>query len=138
MLQNTYQNRHGTYYIRLFVPQALLPHVQQPKLIQSLRTKDRKQAYLRSLQVALSFEKWVAEMKKIIGIGDHRDLSVTLPNGTKLDFNMQIEEERTAYQDTISQIGLLKQPVTASNGVGATTPHGSSRYRLVDFLVRTR
>ncbi|MBY4834059.1 Tyrosine recombinase XerD [Burkholderia multivorans] len=134
MLQNTYQNRHGTYYIRLFVPQALLPHVQQPKLVQSLRTKDRKQAYLRSLQVALSFEKWVAEMKKIIGIGDHRDLSVTLPNGTKLDFNMQIEEERSAYQDTISQIGLLKQPITASNGADATTPHGSSRYRLVDLF----
>ena len=57
-MRNTYQ-RGGVFYLRLLVPKILHPHVTKPAVIQSLRTKDRRQAYLRSMQVSLAFEQWV-------------------------------------------------------------------------------
>ncbi|WP_353618482.1 DUF6538 domain-containing protein [Paracidovorax anthurii] len=45
-MRNTYQ-KNGTFYLRLLVPKALLPHVTKSKVVQSLNTKDRRQAYLR-------------------------------------------------------------------------------------------
>ncbi|MCJ9707891.1 site-specific integrase [Bordetella hinzii] len=134
MLQNTYQNRHGTYYLRLFVPQVLHPHVSSPKLVQSLRTKDRKQAYLRSLQVALAFEKWVMDTKKKLELVDPRELTVSLPNGVKIDFNMEVEAERVAYEDAIERIGRFKEPLIVSRPVEATTPPAGVRYRLLDLF----
>jgi hypothetical protein len=89
-MRNTYQNRHGTFYIRLLVPQVLLPHVSKPKVVQSLRTKEHRQAYSRSMKVSMAFEQWVADMKNKICIeDDQRELIINLPNGIKIDFDLE-------------------------------------------------
>ncbi|MFC4930495.1 DUF6538 domain-containing protein [Massilia sp. GCM10023247] len=128
-MQNTYKNRHGTYYLRLFVPKILHPHVTRTKVVKSLRTKDRKQAYLRSLLECIDFETWVAEMTKKLGLDDYRELTVTLPSGVKLEFDLSIAEERLAYDDAVEKIGL-KQPLTASEAISTQ----SARYRLTDLF----
>ncbi len=89
-MRNTYQDKHGTFYLRLLVPQVLLPHVSKPKVIQSLLTKDRREAYLRSMKASMAFEQWVRDMKNKLGLGgDSRELIVSLPNGVKIDFDLE-------------------------------------------------
>ncbi|QDZ27113.1 tyrosine-type recombinase/integrase [Noviherbaspirillum sp. UKPF54] len=129
-MQNTYQNRHGTFYIRLFVPKILHPHVTRTKFVQSLRTKDRKLAYLRSLQISIDFESWVADMTKKLGGDGFRELTVTLPDGVKIDFDLSLAEERSAYEDTIEKIGVFKQPAIALRDVSTD----GARYRLTDLF----
>jgi integrase len=128
-MQNTYKNRHGTYYIRLFIPKVLHPHVARTKLVKSLQTKDRKQAYLRSLRTSIDFENWVAEMTKKLGLDGYRELTVTLPSGVKLDFDMSIPDERDAYEDAIEKIGLR----TSQKETG-DLPISGARYRLSDLF----
>ncbi|MEX3630341.1 MAG: DUF6538 domain-containing protein [Burkholderia sp.] len=127
----TYQDKHGTYYSRLIVPKALLPYVSTPRIIQSLRTKDRKQAYLRSMQINLAFERWVAEMKNKFGL-DGRELTISLPSGVKIDFDMTIPEERTAYDAAVEQIGAFKQPVVVERS--ASHSGGAGRYKMADIF----
>ncbi|WP_415662158.1 DUF6538 domain-containing protein [Roseateles sp.] len=70
-MRNTYQDKHGTFYLRLLVPKVLHPHVTRQKVVQSLKTKDRRQAYIRSMEASLAFERWVLDMKKNYGIYDN-------------------------------------------------------------------
>lgn len=98
-MRNTYQNRHGTFYIRLKVPKALLPHVSRPHVIHSLRTKDHRQAYLLSLKASLAFEQWVRDMKNKLGIGDdNRVLAVTLPNGVKVALQAKLQPQGPSHR----------------------------------------
>ena len=89
-MRNTYQNRHGTFYIRLKVPKVLLPHVSRPHVIHSLRTKDHRQAYLLSMKASLAFEEWVRDMKNKFGIGDDNRVLVEIDQSKNLYIDRNI------------------------------------------------
>lgn len=138
-MRNTYQNRHGTFYIRLKVPKVLLPHVSRPHVIHSLRTKDHRQAYLLSLKASLAFEEWVRDMKNKLGIGDdNRVLVVTLPNGVKVDFDLAKATEKDAYESLMGQIGAQKIAELAPEVKQATplpsVPAWATKARLIDLF----
>ncbi|WP_034175707.1 DUF6538 domain-containing protein [Burkholderia cenocepacia] len=138
-MRNTYQNRHGTFYIRLKVPKVLLPHVSRPHVIHSLRTKDHRQAYLLSMKASLAFEEWVRDMKNKFGIGDdNRVLVVTLPNGVKVDFDLEKATEKDAYESLMGQIGAQKLAELAPEVKQATplpsVPAWATKARLIDLF----
>jgi integrase len=132
-MHRTYQNRHGTFYVRLVVPKALLPYTSSPKVVQSLRTKDRKQAYLRSLQINLAFERWIQDMTNKLRL-NNRDLTINLPSGVKIDFDMTVPEDRAAYDNAVEQIGVFKQPLTIAKVTGSDDHASGARYRLTDLF----
>jgi integrase len=138
-MRNTYQNRHGTFYIRLKVPKVLLPHVSRPAVIQSLRTKEHRQAYLRSMKISMAFEQWAIDMKKNLGIGDDfRELVVTLPNGVKIDFDLQKQLEKEAYESLMGQFDTPNLPEQAPQSWTPTplpsVPDWAKRTRLIDIF----
>lgn len=138
-MRNTYQNRHGTFYIRLKVPKVLLPHVSRPHVVHSLRTKDHRQAYLLSMKASLAFEEWVRDMKNKHGIGDdNRVLVVTLPNGVRVDFDLEKATEKDAYESLMGQIGAQKLAELAPEVKQATplpsVPDWARKARLVDIF----
>lgn len=139
-MRNTYQ-RDGTFYLRLFVPKALLPHVTKSKVVYSLRTKDRRQAYLRSLEASLAFERWIRDMTNKFGIGDdHRELIVTLPNGVKIDFDLEKATEKDAYESLMGSIAAVPPTAAPSLESPSTTkplsrvPEWATRARLIDLF----
>lgn len=100
----TYQKSSGMYYIRLIVPKKLIAYVNRPKIIYSLKTKDRQVAYLHALKINLAFEEWLKSM----AIGDSKrfpELKVQ-HEGTTYDFNLDSPAEKAAYDDLIDQIGM--------------------------------
>ena len=58
----TYQKASGMFYIRLLIPKHLVSHTTKSKLIYSLGTKNRHEAYLKALKINLHFEEWVSKM----------------------------------------------------------------------------
>ena len=100
----TYQKSSGMYYIRLIIPKKLIAYVNRPKIIYSLKTKDRQVAYLHALKINLAFEEWLKSM----AIGDDKrfpELKVEHA-GTSYDFNLDSPAEKAAYDDLIDQIGM--------------------------------
>jgi hypothetical protein len=89
-MRNTCQ-RNGTFYLlRLLIPKALPPYVTKSKVVQGLNTKDRRQAYLRSMEASLAFEKWVRNMKNKFGIGDDNgELIVSRRGGRSVERNCE-------------------------------------------------
>lgn len=122
----TYQKASGMFYIRLLIPKHLVSHTTKSKLIYSLGTKNRHEAYLKALKINLRFEEWVLKMTN----NDKRfpALMVELGNGAKVDFDMSVPAEKAAYYDLVENIGKLA-PVS-------TEPPKSSakRYKLQDEL----
>lgn len=139
-MRNTYQDKHGTFYLRLLVPQVLLPHVSKPKVIQSLRTKDRREAYLRSMKASMVFEQWVRDMKNKLGLGgDSRELIVSLPNGVKIDFDLEKATERDAYESLMGQMAADRPAGAAPVAQQWATPtpkvpEWATRTRLIDIF----
>lgn len=137
-MRNTYQDRNGTFYLRLLVPKVLHPHVSRPKVVQSLKTKDRREAYLRAMKASMAFEEWVAGMKNKLGVGaEQRELTVNLPNGVKLDFDLEKQAEREAYESLMGQVGAASPiavlPVAPPTPIPAV-PQWAKRTRLMDML----
>jgi uncharacterized protein YpuA (DUF1002 family) len=68
-------------------------------------------------------------MTNKLGLDNYRELTVTLPSGAKIDFDLSIAEERSAYEDAVESIGLkhasIAQPQPLTTG---------SRYRLTDLF----
>lgn len=140
-MRNTYQDKNGTYYLRLFVPKVLLPFASKSKIVQSLRTKDRRQAYLRSMEASLAFERWVWEMKNKFNIGsDIRELVITLPNGAKAEFDLEKVAEKDAYESLIGTLAAAPQTsATIVQGIKQSPPLPSvpswaTRARLIDIF----
>lgn len=140
-MRNTYQDKNGTYYLRLFVPKVLLPFASKSKIVQSLRTKDRRQAYLRSMEASLAFERWVWEMKNKFNIGsDIRELVITLPNGAKAEFDLEKVAEKDAYESLIGTLAAAPQTsATIVQEIKQSTPLPSvpswaTRARLIDIF----
>ncbi|WP_035056250.1 DUF6538 domain-containing protein [Andreprevotia chitinilytica] len=140
-MRNTYQDRNGTFYLRLLVPKVLLPHVTRSKVVQSLRTKDRRQAYFRSMEASLAFEKWIRDMKNKFGIGDdNRELIVSLPNGAKIEFDLEKATEKDAYESLMGTIAAVPQngPQIVEQVREATplprVPAWATRARLIDIF----
>lgn len=138
-MRNTYKNRHGTFYIRLLVPQVLLPHVSKPKIVQSLRTKEHRLAYLRSMKISMGFEQWVLDMKNKLGIADDlRELIVSLPNGVKIDFDLAKQIEKDAFESLLGQFGVENlteaAPVVQERTPLPTVPAWAMRTRLIDIF----
>lgn len=140
-MRNTYQDKNGTFYLRLFVPKILLPHVSKPKIVQSLRTKDRRQAYLRSMQASLAFEQWVCDMKNKFGFADdNRELIVSFPNGIKIEFDLEKATERDVFESVMGK--ALDMPPEAPKPaveVGQATslssvPAWATKARLIDIF----
>ena len=122
----TYQKASGMFYIRLLIPKHLVSHTTKSKLIYSLGTKNRHEAYLKALKINLHFEEWVSKMTN-----DSKRfpaLMVQLGNGAKVDFNMSVPAEKAAYYDLVENIGKLA-PVSTDQ------PKSSAkRYKLQDEL----
>ena len=122
----TYQKASGMFYIRLLIPKHLVSHTTKSKLIYSLGTKNRHEAYLKALKINLNFEEWVSKMTN----NDKRfpALMVELGNGAKVDFDMSVPAESAAYYDLLENIGKIA-PVS-------TEPAKPSpkRYKLQDEL----
>ena len=110
----TYQKASGMFYIRLLIPKHLVSHTTKSKLIYSLGTKNRHNAFLKALKINLHFEEWVSKMSN-----DNKRfpaLLVELGNGAKVDFDMDIPAEKEAYYDLLENIGKIRpsevKPVT--------------------------
>jgi site-specific recombinase XerD len=69
-------------------------------------------------------------MTKKLGLDDYRELTVTLPSGTRLDFDLSIAEERSAYEDAIEKIGLKHVAAFAAAPISTN----GARYRLTDLF----
>lgn len=108
----TYQKASGMYYIRLLVPKKLIPYTQHPKIIYSLKTKDRSVAYIRALKINLAFEEWLANMSNS-EFDRFGKLIVNLPNGMSQNFNLEIAEEKIAYYDLMENVGSFQAPSIA-------------------------
>lgn len=122
----TYQKASGMFYIRLLIPKHLVSHTTKSKLIYSLGTKNRHEAYLKALKINLHFEEWVSKMSN-----DSKRfpaLIVELGNGAKVDFNMSIPAEKEAYFDLLENIGRI----SPSESKAATT--SKQRFKLEDEL----
>lgn len=104
---NPFQNVSKSlgYVIRLLIPKHLVSHTTKSKLIYSLGTKNRHEAYLKALKINLHFEEWVSRMTN----NDKRfpALMVELGNGTKLDFDMSVPAEKEAYFGLLENIGKI-------------------------------
>nr|WP_294839846.1 DUF6538 domain-containing protein [uncultured Methylotenera sp.] len=108
----TYQKASGVYYIRLLVPKNLIPYTQHPKIIYSLKTKDRSVAYIRALKINLAFEEWLKSM----AIGDDKRFPALKVEheGTSYDFNLDSPAEKAAYDDLVDRIGMkVSKPIVA-------------------------
>ena len=112
----TYQKASGMFYIRLLIPKHLVSHTTKSKLIYSLGTKNRHDAFLKALKINLHFEEWVSKMSN----DDKRfpALLVELGNGAKVDFDMTVPAEKEAYYDLLENIGKIRptevKPVTTA------------------------
>lgn len=140
-MRNTYKNRHGTFYIRLLVPQVLLPHVNCSKIVRSLYTKDHRQAYLSSIKISMAFEQWVMDTKKKFGIGeDNRELIINFPNGASAQFDMEIAAERAIGESLLESLLGTSQntPATVPEVKKETPlpeiPKWATRVRLIDIF----
>ncbi len=102
----TYQKASGMFYIRLLIPKHLVSHTTKSKLIYSLGTKNRHDAFLKALKINLHFEEWVSKMSN----DDKRfpALLVELGNGAKVDFDMTVPAEKEAYYDLLENIGKIR------------------------------
>ncbi|WP_374583101.1 site-specific integrase [Pseudoduganella sp.] len=72
-------------------------------------------------------------MTKKLGLDNHKDLTISLPSGVKIDFDMEVAADRAAYEDAIDKIGVFKQPLTVSHGSNGSS-HSAARYRLTDLF----
>jgi integrase len=140
-MRNTYEDRNGTFYLRLFVPKVLLPHVTRSKIVKSLHTKDRRLAYFRSIEASLAFEKCVREMKNKYGIADDfRELTVSRPNGFKIEFDLAKATEKDAYESLMGTIAPVPQnSVQVVEQAREETPLSrvpawTTRVRLIDVF----
>ena len=102
----TYQKASGMFYIRLLIPKHLVSYTTKSKLIYSLGTKNRHDAFLKALKINLHFEEWVSKMSN----DDKRfpALLVELGNGAKVDFDMTVPAEKEAYYDLLENIGKIR------------------------------
>ncbi len=122
----TYQKASGMFYMRLLIPKHLVSHTTKSKLIYSLGTKNRHDAYIKALKINLHFEEWISKMSN-----DSKRfpaLIVELGNGAKVDFNMSIPAEKDAYFDLLENIGRI----SPSESKAATT--SKQRFKLEDEL----
>lgn len=126
----TYQKASGMFYIRLLIPKHLVSHTTKSKLIYSLGTKNRHEAYLKALKINLHFEEWISKMSN-----DGKRfpaLIIELGNGIKMDFDMDNPAENKAYHglkdSLLENIGKIA-PVSAE-----PAKPSAKRYKLQDEL----
>ena len=101
----TYQKSTGMYYIRLRIPKNLISRTSKPIFIYSLGTKDRHEAYVKSLRINLEFEEWISKVSN----NKNRFPALAVEhNGSKFDFDMTIPAEKDAYYDLVENIGRFK------------------------------
>ena len=96
------------YYIRLRIPKKLIPRTSKPIFIYSLGTKDRHEAYVKSLRINLDFEAWIS---KVSNNKDRFPALAVEHNGSKFDFDMTIPAEKDAYYSS----GALAIPSAITN-----------------------
>jgi len=87
----------------------------------------------------MAFEQWAIDMKKNLGIGDDfRELVVSLPNGVKIDFDLQKELEKEAYESLMGQFDTPNLSEQAQQTWTPTplpsVPDWAKRTRLIDIF----
>ncbi len=127
----TYQKASGMFYIRLLIPKHLVSHTTKSKLIYSLGTKNRHDAFLKALKINLHFEEWVSKMSN-----DEKRfpaLLVELGNGVKMDFDMTVPAEKAAYDNLLENIGKFAPTEVKSAPAVASVKRFTLEEELEDF-----
>lgn len=133
--------KDGVFFIRLFVPQRLAAFVARPKIVQSLKTRDRHLAYVRALNINLAFELWVEkltrplseeELAKLIvqRIAEQRERSTAAADAPSLALEQ--------LNELLAAIGNLQTSVDAATADVANAKTPEARKQAEQRLARLR
>ncbi|SMF94400.1 Phage integrase family protein [Methylomagnum ishizawai] len=139
---NISRNRHGIYYVRLFIPKEFRLHFQHKREIKrSLRTDSKRAAIKMARAYRAVLDQFVAELQNMkFPFPDPKDILrvtqisglFTLPNGARFQGQISVdhsdhpnapEEERKSVQAAIEALGL---PALATSPTTPLIPVASS------------